>query len=94
MATTRETRTQQRAVIEFVFAEQETIANIDRHLQHVYGDQVADRSTISRWVSSVSAVSATERAKARLSDLPRSRRPHAAVTPQTVERTDRFTSRL
>ncbi|KAJ4435786.1 hypothetical protein ANN_18405 [Periplaneta americana] len=67
---------------------QKTIENIHRRLQHVYGDQAVDRSTISRWVSRVST---TQRGKARLSDLPRSGRPHTAVTPETVERTDRFT---
>ncbi|KAJ4442168.1 hypothetical protein ANN_12034 [Periplaneta americana] len=43
MATACETRTKQRAVIEFLFAERETIANIHRRLQHVYGDQAVDR---------------------------------------------------
>ncbi|KAJ4431524.1 hypothetical protein ANN_20122 [Periplaneta americana] len=43
--------------------EQETIANIHRRLHYIYRDQVVDRSTVSRWVSRVSA---TERGKASL----------------------------
>ena len=87
MAAARETRTKQRAVIEFLFAEHEKITNIHRRLQHVYGDEAVDRSTVSRWVSRVSM---TERGKAILSDLPRSGRPHTAVTPETVQRADRL----
>ncbi|KAJ4449558.1 hypothetical protein ANN_00960 [Periplaneta americana] len=52
MATARETRAKQRAVIEFLFAEQETIANFHRHLQHVYG--------IKQWIGLLSVVGLAE----------------------------------
>ena len=70
MAAARETRTKQRAVIEFLYAEQETISNIHRRLKNVYGEETVDRSTVSRWVSRFSVA---EQGKEGLSDLPRSR---------------------
>jgi DNA-binding MarR family transcriptional regulator len=39
----------QRAVIEFLLAENESITNIHRLLTNIYGDMAVDKSTISHW---------------------------------------------
>jgi hypothetical protein len=42
-------RLKQRAVIEFLVAEKESVTNIHRRLQNVYGDNDVDKSTVSHW---------------------------------------------
>jgi hypothetical protein len=44
------TRVKQRAVIEFLTAEEVTPTEIHRRLKAVYGDYAVDRSTVNRWV--------------------------------------------
>jgi hypothetical protein len=39
----------QRAVIQFLLAENESITNIHRHLTNVYGGMAVDKSTVSHW---------------------------------------------
>ena len=73
-----ETRTKQRALIEFLSAEQETISNIHRRLQNVYDDQTVDRNTVDRWVTSVS-IRMRWKQDNQIS-------PRDAETPETVQR--------
>jgi hypothetical protein len=42
-------RTKQRAVIEFLMAENESIINIHKRLANVYGGMAVDKSTVSSW---------------------------------------------
>ena len=53
MASAIEVRSKQRAVIEFLLAENQDISDIHRRLQNVYGDQTVDKSTVSRWARRV-----------------------------------------
>jgi hypothetical protein len=43
------TRLKQRAVTEFLSAENVTPAQIHRHLQAVYGENTVNRTTVNRW---------------------------------------------
>jgi transposase len=45
----------QRAVIEFLVAEKETVGNIHKQLCAVYGSCEVDRSTVERWIQRVKA---------------------------------------
>src|SRR3981081_3951695 len=49
MASCGDMRFKQRAVIEFLVAENESVTNIHRRLENVYGDNAVGRSTVSRW---------------------------------------------
>jgi hypothetical protein len=69
MASDSEARHRQRAVIEFLTAEEETVGNIDKHLKKVYGGCTVDRSTVGCWVKHVRS---SERGNANLDDEPRS----------------------
>ena len=84
MASVTEVRSKQRAVIEFLLAENQCITYIHRRLQNVYGDLALDKSTVSRWARRLSS----SQGRADLSDLPRVGRPHTAVTPAMLECTD------
>jgi hypothetical protein len=42
-------RSKQKAVTEFLLAENESITNIHRRLTNVYGDMAVDKSTVSHW---------------------------------------------
>jgi hypothetical protein len=42
-------RSKQKAVIEFLLAENETSESIHRRLRKVYGDMAVDKSTVSHW---------------------------------------------
>ncbi|KAJ4444447.1 hypothetical protein ANN_06239 [Periplaneta americana] len=64
-------RQKQRAVIEFLCYENETVGNIRKRFKKVYGDAAVDRSTVSRWPSRLSG----ERWHANIRDTPRSGRP-------------------
>jgi transposase len=74
-------RSKQRAVIEFLLAENESITNIHRRLTNVYGDMAVDKSTVSRWVKRLAS---PEQGQGNVSDLQRSGRPSTAVTPATM----------
>jgi len=45
-----DTRYKQRAVIEFLVAEKESVGNIHKQLCAVYGSSAVNRSTAGRWV--------------------------------------------
>jgi hypothetical protein len=49
MAAAHDIHQKQRAVIEFVVCENETVGNIHKRLQKVYGNDAVDRSTVGRW---------------------------------------------
>jgi hypothetical protein len=91
-------RSKQRAVIEFLLAENGSITNNHRRLTNVYGDMTVDKSTVSRWAKRLAS---SEQEQGNVSDLPRSGRPCTAVTPTTIQRADshirndrRITSRV
>jgi hypothetical protein len=65
-------RSKQRAVIEFLLAENESITNIHRRLTNVYGDMAVDNSTVSRWEKRLVS---SEQGQVNVSDLPRSLGP-------------------
>jgi hypothetical protein len=49
MESVSDVRYKQRAVIEFLLAENVSITNIHRLLTNVYGDMTVDKSTVNRW---------------------------------------------
>ncbi|PSN37820.1 hypothetical protein C0J52_22586 [Blattella germanica] len=55
MASVSDIRHKQRAVIEFLVAEKETIENIHKRLCKVYGTSAVDRSTVDLWARRVAA---------------------------------------
>jgi hypothetical protein len=71
----------QRAVIEFLLAENESITNIHRRLTNVYGDMAVDKSTVSHWAMRLAS---SEQGKGNLSDLLCSGRTSTAVMPATM----------
>lgn len=85
MASVSDIRFKQRAVIEFLTAEKETVGNIHKRLCKVYGASAVDRSTVSRWAQRVRS---SEGGSAELQDLPRAGRPSTAVTPDMLQRAD------
>ncbi|XP_021925029.1 putative uncharacterized protein FLJ37770 [Zootermopsis nevadensis] len=72
----------QRAVIEFLVCENETVGNIHKRLQKVYGEDTVDRRTVSHWAQRTSG----KGGHADIRDLPRSGRPQSAWTDANVER--------
>lgn len=85
MASVSDIRHKQRAVIEFLVAEKETVGNIHKRLCKVYGTSAVDRSTVGRWARRVAA---SEGGAAELQDLQRAGRPPMAVTPDMLQRAD------
>jgi hypothetical protein len=73
MESVSDVRSKQRAVTEFLLAENESITNIHRRLTNVYGD-MAKR------------LASSEQGQGNVSDVPRSGRPSTAVTPATMQR--------
>ena len=55
MASSYDSRQKQRAVIEFLCVEKETVVKIHKRWCAVYGDTAVGRSTIGRWVKKVTA---------------------------------------
>jgi transposase len=55
MASVSDTRYKQRAVIEFLVAEKESMGNTHNRLCTVYGSCAVGRSTVGRWVRRVKA---------------------------------------
>lgn len=82
MAAALHVRQKQRAVIEFLCCENETVGNIHKRLKRVYGDDAVDRSTVSRWAQRVSG----ENGHANIQDRGRSGRPQTAQSPAIVQR--------
>jgi hypothetical protein len=72
MASVPDTRYKQRAVVEFLVAEKESVGNIHKRLCAVYGSCAVDRSTVGRWVQTVKA---SESGETELHDRPRCGRP-------------------
>ena len=70
------TRVKQRAVIEFLTAENVIPNEIHRRLKAVYGDDAVDRSTVNRWVIKFHGC---EPGKAVIDDKKRSRRQITAT---------------
>jgi len=70
------TRLKQRAVTEFLCAENVTPAEIHRRLQAVYGENIVNRTTVNRWAIKFREC---EPGCANIVDQPRSGRP-ASVT--------------
>ena len=85
MASVSDTRYKQRAVIEFLVAEKESVENIHKRLCAVYGSCAVDRSTVGRWVQRVKASGSGE---TDLHDRPRSGRPATATSPDMLQRAD------
>jgi hypothetical protein len=83
MESVSDVRSKQRAVIEFLLAENESITNIHTCLTNIYGDM--DKSTISRWTKQLAS---SEQRQGNVSHLPHSGRPSTAVTPATIQRAD------
>jgi hypothetical protein len=67
MASASEASHKQRAVIEFLPAEEETAGNIHKRLKSVYGVCTVDRNTNGRWVKRVRS---SESGNANLDDEP------------------------
>jgi hypothetical protein len=85
MESVSDARSKQRAVIEFLLAENESITNIHRRLTNVYGDMPGDKSNVRRWAKRLAS---SEQGQNNVSDLPRSGRPSTDVTPATLQRAD------
>jgi hypothetical protein len=85
MESVSDVRSRQRAVTEFLLAENESITNIHGGLTNVCGDMSVDKSTVSRWAKRLAS---PEQGQANVSDLPRSGSPSTAVTPATMQRAD------
>jgi hypothetical protein len=66
-------------------AQKESVTNIHRLLNNVYGDNAVDKSTVSRWASRIAG---SENGQAELGDAPCSGRPTAAVTSAFLQRAD------
>jgi transposase len=81
MGSVSDTRYKQRAVIEFLVAEKESVENIHKWLCAVYGSYVVNRSTIGHWVQRVKASGSGEM---ELHDRPRSGRPATATRPDIL----------
>ena len=81
MASVCATRYKQRAVIEFLVAEEESVGNIHKQLCAVYGNCAFDRSTVGRWVENVKASGSRE---TELHDRPRFGRPATATRPDMM----------
>jgi hypothetical protein len=66
------TRLKQRAVTEFLSAENVTPAEIHHHLQAVYGENTVNRTTVNHWAIKFREC---EPGRANIVDQPRSGRP-------------------
>jgi len=83
MASVSDTRYKQRAVIEFLAAEKESVENIHKRLCAVYGSCAFHRSTVGHWVQRVKA---SESEEMDLHDRPWSGRPATATSPDMLQR--------
>jgi transposase len=85
MTSVADSRFKQRAVIEFLVHENESVVNIHKYLCAVYGNCAVDRSTVGRWAKRVKASGSAE---TELRDLPRAGRPATANIPDMLNRAD------
>jgi transposase len=83
MASVCDTCYKQRAVIEFIVAEKESVGDIHKQLCAVYGSCAVDRSTIGRWVQRFKASGSGEM---ELHGRLRSGRPATATSPDMLQR--------
>jgi len=77
----------QRAVIEFLFMEGESAANIHRRLVNVYGEDSLDVSTVRRWIRRIKG-DYERKGQCDLNDKPRSGRPASAVNEESMKKAD------
>jgi hypothetical protein len=85
MASVVDSRFKQRAVIEFLVHEKESVVNIHKCLCAVYGSCAVDRSTVGRWAKRIKASGSAE---TELRDLPHPGRPATANTPDMLNGAD------
>jgi hypothetical protein len=85
MAFMPDTRSKQRAVIEFLVAEKESVGNIHKRLCAVYGSCAIDRSTVGCWVQRVKASGSGEMV---LHDRPWSGHPATATSADMLQHAD------
>ena len=83
MAAPLDARQKQRAVIEFLVAEEDTSLKIHNQLKNVYKDNNIDYSNVKRWVQRFKKSTANheEMDKASIAEKPRSGRPSTSVNP-------------
>ena len=79
------TRWKQRAVTEFLSAENVRQAEIHRHLQTVYGENTVNRTTVSRWAIKLREC---EPGRANIVDQPRSGRPVSVTDDKHQKQVD------
>jgi hypothetical protein len=85
MASVADSHFKQRAVIEFLVHENESVVNIHKRLCAVYGGCAVDGSTVGRWAKRIKAPGSAE---TKLRDLPLAGRPPTANTPDMLNRAD------
>ena len=85
MASVSDTRYKQRAVIEFLVAEKESVENIHKRFCAVYGSCAVNRSIAGRCVQRVKASGSGE---TDLHDRPQSGCPAIATSPDMLQRAD------
>jgi transposase len=78
-------RLKQRAVIEFLSAENVTPTEIQRRLQAVYGENTVNRTTVNRWVIKFCEC---EPGRANIVDQPRSGRPVSVTDDKHQKQVD------
>jgi len=79
------TRLKQRAVTEFLSAENVTPPEIHRHLQAVYGENTVNRTTVNRWAIKFREC---EPGRANIFDQPRSGRPVSVTEEKHQKQVD------
>jgi hypothetical protein len=84
MGSVADSRFKQRAVVEFLVHENESVVNIHKRLCALYGSCAVDRSTVGRCAKIVKASGSAE---SELRDL-RAGRPATANTPDMLNRAD------
>ena len=88
MIAPKQSRQEQRVVIEFLLSEGETAQNISkRRLKQVYGDGVIDYSIVTRWVKRIHD-GQKEPAESNLCNRPRSGRPSSARSSANIDQAD------
>ena len=92
MAAPLEIRMKQRAVVEFLVAERETLVNIHKRLQRVDHDEALGDSNVRRWASRFAKDSdeSQQSGYASLKDKSRTDRPSTSVNPDNKANTERI----
>ena len=83
------TRLKQRAVTEFLSAENVTPAEIHHHLQAVYGENTVNRTTVNRWAIKFCEC---EPGRANIVDQPHSGRPVSVTDDKHQKQVDELIS--